>query len=93
MPGEVRRARSSTASVAASTAIELIDIDAGASLWRDTTAARAPVVGVTDDAIVCADAKGTRGVGLDGKSKWTSERDVHRDDRRSRRDRAAPASR
>ena len=50
-------------------AIELIDIDAGTIAWRDTTACAAPVVGVTDDAIVCADAKGTRAVGLDGKKQ------------------------
>lgn len=54
-------------------AIEMIDIDAGKELWRDTTACAAPVVGVTTEAIVCADAKGVRGVGLDGKSKWKSD--------------------
>src|SRR5512143_2812478 len=37
--------------------IELIDIDAGRVLWRDTTACGAPVVGVTAQAVVCSDAK------------------------------------
>lgn len=54
-------------------AIEMIDIDKGRELWRDTTACGAPVVGVTAEAIVCADAKGVRGVGLDGKSRWKSD--------------------
>ncbi|HSD88876.1 MAG TPA: hypothetical protein VLB44_15215, partial [Kofleriaceae bacterium] len=54
-------------------AIEMIDIDAGRVLWRDTTACGAPVVGVTARAVVCADAKGVRGVGLDGKPKWKSD--------------------
>ena len=52
-------------------AIELVDVDAGRVLWRDVTACAAPVVGVTADAIVCADANGVRGIGLgDGKAKW-----------------------
>ena len=50
--------------------IELIDVDAGRIAWRDTKACAAPVVGVTADAIVCADASGTRAVGLDGKARW-----------------------
>lgn len=54
-------------------ALEMIDIDKGVELWRDTTACAAPVVGVTADAIVCADAKGVRGVSLDGKSRWKSD--------------------
>ncbi|NVB81698.1 MAG: hypothetical protein HOV81_25105 [Kofleriaceae bacterium] len=54
-------------------AVELVDIDGGRVLWRDTTACAAPIVGVTGDAIVCADAKGTRAIGLDGKSKWKSD--------------------
>src|SRR4051812_13285260 len=49
-------------------AVELIDIDAGKIVWRDTTACGAPVVGVTEDAVVCADARGIRGVAVaDGK--------------------------
>jgi hypothetical protein len=42
-------------------------------LWRDTVTCGAPVVGVTEEAIVCADAKGTRAIGLDGKRKWVTE--------------------
>ncbi|CAN5921628.1 hypothetical protein BH11MYX3_BH11MYX3_24810 [soil metagenome] len=53
-------------------AIELVDIDQGRVVWRDPTACDGPVVGVTDEAIVCADAKGTRGVKLDGKGAWRS---------------------
>jgi len=55
------------------TAIELVDVDAGRVVWRDTTACGAPIVGVTADAIVCADANGARGVGLDGKARWARE--------------------
>jgi outer membrane protein assembly factor BamB len=54
-------------------AVELVDIDAGRVVWRDTTACAGPVVGVTEDAIVCADAKGVRGVGMDGKARWKIE--------------------
>lgn len=54
-------------------AIDLIDVDAGRVIWRDTTACAGPVVGVTEHAIVCADAKGVRGVGMDGKPKWKIE--------------------
>nr|MBA3464086.1 PQQ-binding-like beta-propeller repeat protein [Deltaproteobacteria bacterium] len=51
-------------------AVELIDIDAGRVVWRDPTACNGPVVGVTEDAIVCTDGVGTRGVKLDGKGAW-----------------------
>jgi len=54
-------------------AIELIDIDAGRVVWRDTTACGGPVVGVTAQAVVCADAKGVRAVGLDGKPRWKND--------------------
>jgi outer membrane protein assembly factor BamB len=54
-------------------AVELIDVDAGKVLWSDTTACAAPIVGVTDEVIVCADAKGTRGIALDGNRTWSSE--------------------
>ena len=54
-------------------AIELIDVDAGRVLWRDPTACDGPIVGVTEDAIVCAAATGTRGVKLDGKDAWRSD--------------------
>ncbi|HEY5920042.1 MAG TPA: hypothetical protein VIV11_00165 [Kofleriaceae bacterium] len=54
-------------------AVELIDIDAGKIVWRDTTECAAPIVGVTEEAIVCADANGTRAIGLDGKRRWRSD--------------------
>lgn len=54
-------------------AIELIDIDAGTITWRDTTGCAAPVVGVTSEVVVCADAKGTRAVGLEGKQRWSTD--------------------
>lgn len=54
-------------------AIEMIEIDAGRVVWRDPTACDGPIVGVTAESIVCADAKGTRGVTLDGKGAWRSE--------------------
>lgn len=54
-------------------AIDLVDVDAGKVLWRDTTACTGPVVGVTADVIVCADANGVRGVGMDGKPAWKIE--------------------
>ena len=52
-------------------ALELVDIDRGLVLWR--TGDAAPVVGVTDQAIVVADARGTRGFSLDGKPRWKHE--------------------
>jgi putative pyrroloquinoline-quinone binding quinoprotein len=51
-------------------AVELIDVDRGRVAWRDRTACAAPVVGVTRDAIVCADEHGTRAIGLDGARRW-----------------------
>ena len=51
-------------------AIELIDVDTGRVAWRDTGLCAAPVVGATAEAIVCADAGGTRALGLDGKPRW-----------------------
>ncbi|HET9625244.1 MAG TPA: PQQ-binding-like beta-propeller repeat protein [Kofleriaceae bacterium] len=51
-------------------AVELIDVDAGTIAWRDRSACAAPVVGVTAEAIVCADANGTRAIGVDGKPRW-----------------------
>ena len=54
-------------------AIEVIEIDAGRVMWRDPTACDGPIVGVTDQTIVCAAAAGTRGVTLDGKGGWRSE--------------------
>jgi hypothetical protein len=54
-------------------AVELVDIDRGRVLWRDTVQCAGPVVGVTADAIVCSDVKGTRALGLDGKLRWKHE--------------------
>lgn len=53
-------------------AIDLVDVDRGRVLWRDDQACAGPVVGVTAEAIVCADANGTRALGLDGKARWTT---------------------
>ncbi len=54
-------------------AIELVEIDSGVVRWRDTVGCAGPVVGVTDEVVVCADARGTRAVGLDGKPRWNTD--------------------
>jgi hypothetical protein len=54
----------------AAPAVELIDVDAGKVIWRDTTACAAPIVGVTGEVVVCADANGIRAIALDGKRTW-----------------------
>ncbi len=54
-------------------AIELIEIDQGRVVWRDVANCRGPVVGITSEVVVCADAQGTRAVGLDGKPRWHSD--------------------
>jgi hypothetical protein len=54
-------------------AIELIEIDTGRVVWRDTAECEGPVVGVTEAAVVCADVQGVRGLGLDGKPRWRSK--------------------
>ena len=54
-------------------AVELIDVDKGTIAWRDATTCAGPVVGVTADAVVCTDARGTRAIGIAGKPKWKSE--------------------
>ena len=54
-------------------AIELVDVDRGRVVWRDEASCAGPVVGVTASAIVCADAHGTRAVGLDGKPRWRGD--------------------
>ena len=51
-------------------AIELVEVDTGRVAWRDRTLCAAPVVGTTAEAIVCADAGGTRAIGLDGRRRW-----------------------
>lgn len=53
-------------------AIELVDIDRGRVVWRDAKICAAPIVGATAEAIVCADANGTRAIGLDGKPRWST---------------------
>ncbi|HEX2688301.1 MAG TPA: PQQ-binding-like beta-propeller repeat protein [Kofleriaceae bacterium] len=53
-------------------ATELVDIDTGHVLWRDRETCAAPVVGVAAQAIVCADASGTRAIGFDGAPRWTT---------------------
>jgi hypothetical protein len=53
-------------------AIELVDIDHGRVVWRDAKVCAAPIVGATAEAIVCADANGTRAIGLDGKPRWAT---------------------
>ncbi|MGE0869618.1 MAG: hypothetical protein AB7P03_13720 [Kofleriaceae bacterium] len=60
----------------AQSVVELIDVDAGAVLWRDPTTCKGRVVGVTSKTIVCADAGGVRGLGLDGKPAWSSAASV-----------------
>jgi outer membrane protein assembly factor BamB len=51
-------------------AIELIEVDSGRVMWRDRTRCAAPIVGITAEAIVCADAAGTRAIGLDAAPRW-----------------------
>ena len=70
VPGEGAARAAVYGLAGAAPAVELIDIDAGKILWRDTTECAGPIVGVTEDVIVCADGKGTRAIGVDGKSKW-----------------------
>jgi hypothetical protein len=53
-------------------AIELVEVDTGRVVWRDVTICAAPIVGTTAEAIVCADASGTRAIGLDGKPRWAT---------------------
>ncbi|HEX3761265.1 MAG TPA: PQQ-binding-like beta-propeller repeat protein, partial [Kofleriaceae bacterium] len=54
-------------------AIDLIEVDSGRVVWRDRTVCAAPVVGVTPDVVVCADAGGTRAIGLDGRPRWRTD--------------------
>jgi hypothetical protein len=54
-------------------AIELVDIDQGTIVWRDVAHCAGPVVGVTDEVVVCADGRGTRAVSLEGKHRWNSD--------------------
>ncbi len=56
----------------AQTAIELIELDAGRALWR-TKECTGPVVGVSEQATVCADASRIHGIGHDGARRWSLE--------------------
>lgn len=51
-------------------AIELVEVDTGRVVWRDRKLCAAPIVGTTAEVIVCADAQGTRAIGLDGRLRW-----------------------
>lgn len=54
-------------------AVELVDIDHGRVVWRDTATCAGPVVGVTAKSVVCSDVRGTHALGLDGKPRWHHE--------------------
>jgi len=54
-------------------AVELIEVDRGHVMWRDTAVCAGPVVGVIETAVVCADDRGTRALGLDGKPRWKTD--------------------
>jgi len=54
-------------------AIELVEIDSGKIVWRDTKSCTGPVVGVTADVAVCTDGSVVRAVGVDGKPKWRKD--------------------
>ncbi|MFN0246083.1 MAG: PQQ-binding-like beta-propeller repeat protein [Kofleriaceae bacterium] len=54
-------------------AVELIDVDTGRVVWRETGLCTGPIVGVAENAIVCSDGVGVRGVTLDGKAAWRVE--------------------
>ncbi len=51
--------------------VELIDIDAGEVLWRDTTTCTAPIVAVTSGVVICGDGHGLRALDLQGAVRWT----------------------
>lgn len=73
VPGDGPARAAVYGTVAGAHAIELFDIDAGTILWRDTTTCAGPVVGVTHEAIVCADGRGVRALGVDGKRRWNED--------------------
>jgi hypothetical protein len=54
-------------------ALDLVEVDTGRVVWRDRTLCAAPVVGATAEVVVCADAGGTRAIGLDGRARWRTE--------------------
>src|SRR5260370_156631 len=45
----------------------------GHAVWRDTTFCGAAVVGVTAQAVVCADANGTRVIDMAAKARWQAK--------------------
>ncbi len=57
----------------AQAAVELIEVDTGRVVWRQTGLCAGPIVGVTETAIVCSDGTGVRGVALDGTSAWRAD--------------------
>jgi outer membrane protein assembly factor BamB len=73
VPGE-GRARAVVYGLAeGSAAVEMIDVDEGRIVWR-TTACGGPIVGVTEEVVVCADATGTRAITVDGgERRWDVE--------------------
>lgn len=56
----------------ARSAIELIELDAGRVAWRAQGCA-GPVVGVVEQATICADGSEVRGIGHDGAPRWSRE--------------------
>jgi hypothetical protein len=54
-------------------AIDLVDIDAGAVIWRDDRACIGSVVGVAGQSIVCSDGHVTRGISLSDHVAWSYE--------------------
>ena len=50
--------------------VELIDLDAGTVLWRDTTTCTAPIVAVTSGLVICGDGHGLRALDLQGGLRW-----------------------
>ena len=54
------------------TATELVELDTGRVIWRDLATCAAPIVAVTASLIVCADARGTRAIGVDGAARWST---------------------
>jgi len=53
----------------AQSAIELVELDTGRVAWR-TRACAGPVVGVVEQATICADGSEIRGIGHDGARRW-----------------------
>jgi hypothetical protein len=73
VPGEGAPRAIVYGNVGGAQAIELVEIDTGVVRWRDTVHCAGPVVGVTDEAVVCADGRGTRAVSLEGKKRWSTD--------------------